>query len=763
MVRRTAALLGALALAASVLLVAGPAQAEATAPPGTVVPVQVTGDAAKRFNLVIVPDGYASADLPKFREHVDKHLNVLWTIEPFKSYRSYLNVYTVEIASPESGVSCDPDIGSPRRNTPLRMAFWGGCNPSGVRRLLTVDSTAVNNYANLVPGTTAANRQILAIANSDTYGGAGGTYATASGGNALSALITPHELGHSLGGLQDEYDYLNRGVRGGTYTGGEPDSAHHTLLTEAQMREQRKKWWRWLGEPSDSGGVIGRFEAGLYHSKGVWRPSKHSMMKTLGYYFDQPTREVMVQRLSAKTSILQDGTPSTAPIGADRIVWVEPLHPVGHSLAVSWTLDGKPLSANGSRSVDLSKQNLAPGKHTLVATVTDPTEFVRDPAIRASTALTRTRTWTVDTSLSTPRPQVPAEFVSSTPTDRPVGAADVVYVQTTRPAAQEPAVSWTLDGRPVSTSADNRDLNLKSLKLTPGRHTLTATTGTATRTWTVDAQTPATSFELSKPLLTRTSPAGDPEYVFNAPFTMRLKATDDTKGFVVPEFRTNGDGWFNYFGWPTDAGAPFRFTPDGTNIDDLVYGKLGTPRLSPWDEVPPGYGRHTIEYRAIDPAGNTATPGRFAVTLLRQPPACTAKVTGHHLGPLTITTGVTCLEPATVTGPVTVKPGATLVATESTITGPVTTEGAGGVHLLNSTMTGPVTLTGTTGDVTVVGGRIVGPLQVEGSTATDRGPVLAGVQVIGPVRCGGNAVSPDNLGAPITGTGPATGQCAPLR
>ena len=51
----------------------------------------------------------------------------------------------------------------------------------------------------------------------------------------MSALIAPHELGHSLGGLQDEYDYYTRGVYGGCYTGGEPSSIHHTLLTTDQM------------------------------------------------------------------------------------------------------------------------------------------------------------------------------------------------------------------------------------------------------------------------------------------------------------------------------------------------------------------------------------------------------------------------------------------------------------------------------------------------------------------------------------------------
>ena len=108
------------------------------------MPIQVTGDPAKRFNLVVLGDGYTAAELPKFREHVDKHLNVLWTIEPFKSYRSYVNVYAVEIESAESGVDCDPALDSPRRDTPLDMGFWGGCNPDSVQRLLTVDGSAAN-------------------------------------------------------------------------------------------------------------------------------------------------------------------------------------------------------------------------------------------------------------------------------------------------------------------------------------------------------------------------------------------------------------------------------------------------------------------------------------------------------------------------------------------------------------------------------------------------------------------------------------------
>lgn len=750
------------AVTAVVGLVALPVLPAVGAAPGDarVVPVQVSGDPAKRFNMVVLGDGYTAAELPAFREHLDKHLNVLWTIEPFKTYRSYINVYAVEIESAESGVDCDPGLDSPRRDTPLGMGFWGGCNPSSVQRLLTVDGVAANRFADLVAGTSPGNRQLLALGNSRTYGGAGGANATASGGNALSALISPHELGHSLGGLQDEYDYLARGIRGAPYAGGEPASAHHTLLTEQQLRDQRAKWWRWLGEPSESGGVIGRYESGMYAGTGVWRPSAHSIMKTLGYHFDQVGREVMTERISAKTSILQDGMPATAPIGADRVVWVETLHPVSHALEVTWTLDGAALPANGSRSVDLSTLDLTPGTHTLTATVVDPTEFVRDPAIRASAALTRSRTWTVDTAVTTAPLPSPVTFTASTPTNRPVGGTDVVYVETTHPVDVVPPVTWTLDGRPVAAPGDDRSLALRGFGLT-GRHTLTASVGSATLSWTVDAAGPAVDHELSTPLLTVPRP-GTPEYIFNGPFTMRLVGTDDTPGHLVREFATDGDGWFNYFGWPTDPDAPFQFTAEGTNIDNLVYGKLGVPRLSPWDVVPPGHGRHTITYRAIDPVGNLGAPREFVVTLLPSPPECTTTLTGRQRSPLVVTSGVVCLAGAEVSGPVSVRSGASLIASASSIAGPVAASGAAAVELLNTVVRGPLSVTGTTADVTVVGGRVAGPVQISANHTGSRAAVLAGVTVDGPVSCSGNVPAPENLRAPNTVRGPVAGQCAGL-
>jgi hypothetical protein len=422
------------------------------------------------------------------------------------------------------------------------------------------------------------------------------------------------------------------------------------LLTEQQLRDQQQKWFRWLGEPSESGGTIGRYEGGMYAGSGVWRPGAHSMMKALGYYFDQVSRERMTQRISARASLFQASTP-IGQVAGDQTVWLQTLHPVDHELDVTWRLDGTALPTANTRAVDLSTLDLAPGLHTLTATIVDPTTFIRAPAVRP----TATWSWTVNTTLTAqPSAQTPS-FTGSTSIEHPVSADEVVYAETSQP----------------------------------------------------------------------------------------------------------GDGWYNYYGWPTDASAPFRFTAEGTEIDQLVYGKLGVPRVVPWDDVPPGYGRHQVEYRAIDATGNIGTPRRFAVTLLRPAPACTTIITGSRDGALYLRTGTTCLTNATVNGPVLVAAGASLVATDSRISGPLRADHAADVQLLRSTIAGPVSADAVTRSVVVVGATIQGPVSVTNARTTEPA-TLAGNTVDGPLTCTANSPAPSNLQAPNQVSGPRSGQGARL-
>jgi hypothetical protein len=134
-------------------------------------------------------------------------------------------------------------------------------------------------------------------------------------------------------------------------------------------------------------------------------------------------------------------------------------------------------------------------------------------------------------------------------------------------------------------------------------------------------------------------------------------------------------------------------------------------------------------------------------------------VTGRHDGQLVVS-GFACLRDATVTGPVRVRPGGTLVATGSSITGPVDAGTAAGVFLTDSTVNGPVRITGTGGPVVVVDATVDGPVEV----SANRGdaPLLAANAVTGPLRCDGNAAVPVDLELGNSVQGAKSGQCASL-
>ena len=78
-------------------------------PDPVVHPIQVTGPPSERLNLIIMGDGYQYDQQSLFFGDVDRNLAVMWSTEPFRTYRNYINVYAVEIPSIDYGVRRDPD------------------------------------------------------------------------------------------------------------------------------------------------------------------------------------------------------------------------------------------------------------------------------------------------------------------------------------------------------------------------------------------------------------------------------------------------------------------------------------------------------------------------------------------------------------------------------------------------------------------------------------------------------------------------------
>jgi 5'-nucleotidase len=162
-------------------------------------------------------------------------------------------------------------------------------------------------------------------------------------------------------------------------------------------------------------------------------------------------------------------------------------------------------------------------------------------------------------------------------------------------------------------------------------------------------------------------------------------------------------------------------------------------------------------------------------------PTCTTTITGRHAGPLTVSTGLTCVDNATVGGPVTVRAGASLIVTGGSIAGPVTATSAGQISISGTAVSGPVTVTGATGAVLVEDGRVGGPVTISNGTGgvrvdsvTADGPVtlrnntggeavvVAANTIAGSLSCSGNDPAPVDEDRQNTVRGPASGQCARL-
>jgi hypothetical protein len=140
---------------------------------------------------------------------------------------------------------------------------------------------------------------------------------------------------------------------------------------------------------------------------------------------------------------------------------------------------------------------------------------------------------------------------------------------------------------------------------------------------------------------------------------------------------------------------------------------------------------------------------------------CTTTITGRRNGPL-IASGVTCLDGATVNGPILVGQGASLLSINSGVNGPVAAQSAGAVQLYHSNISGPVLISGAQGSAAIVDSTVRGPVVVNGTGTPGIEPIIADSTINGPLVCSGNAPAPINLGAPNTVRGPATGQCAAL-
>ncbi|MFJ7198632.1 MULTISPECIES: M64 family metallopeptidase [unclassified Streptomyces] len=376
---------------------------------GTVGGQAVTGPSDDRLDVVIIGDGYTADQQDDFHADATAKWADITALEPYKSYQGLFNVWTVDAVSNESGISGDPGAGTVR-DTALGSYFW--C--SDVERLICADIDKVAAYAAKAP----AADLVVVIANSTKYGGAGYSglqaegypfngVSTLSSDHPSSSLIAAHEIGHSVGLLDDEYTYAEYG----TWTGGEPGGTNSTTYTSAQLTEKRAKWYRWLGLTDPAGGTVGTYEGSAYYPLGLYRPTASSIMRELSNTeFNLPGREAMIAGFYRAGNALSSTVDTGTAVGPGRRITVDladlrtagaMAHRPGAATGLAridlrWYVDGvEKVSARGRTSVTPASLGVrADGRgHKVTAEAVDRTDAIRDPAVRA--LATDTLSWSV--------------------------------------------------------------------------------------------------------------------------------------------------------------------------------------------------------------------------------------------------------------------------------------------------------------------------------------------------------------------------------
>jgi hypothetical protein len=333
------------------------------------VKLRDTGPDTNRFVLVVMGDGYTAANLTAgtYSNHVASFLASLKTKTPWDILWNGLNIYRVDLESNQQG--CDyEDLGPPSgtlKDTYLNTQFWF----NNTERLLYLDSTGQSRATTAANASAGAGRwdAMLILVNSTKYGGAGGSFAVSSV-HSDGPEVTAHELGHSFGGLADEYHYSD----GTRYSGGNPTQPNIDISATSP------KWRAWInaGTPlptpdnSTYSSTVGTFEGAYYKQYGIYRPWRSCRMRALYSGYCPVCKEAHLLKffnLVALTDYVTPGTNSIVNVTGQTnlVLGIIPLP----GMTNRWTLNGQPL-ATGGPTLTLTTAQLPLPTNVLSATVT---------------------------------------------------------------------------------------------------------------------------------------------------------------------------------------------------------------------------------------------------------------------------------------------------------------------------------------------------------------------------------------------------------
>lgn len=226
--------------------------------PFGVVPYELHGDPAVKLDVAFVMQGFDD-DTIYYNSVCRRMTEAFFDKEPFKSHRNDFNVYIVR---GDVGVDYNA-LGSDRYAMTFKL--W---------------------QLHDVLGDTPCDHIIIVLNNAKYGGGAIYNFYSVSSLHKMAEYVLPHELGHGIGGLADEYVDEDLSYADLHRTEYEPLEPNITNLVDF-----KSKWQSMLlkGTPVPTpdnkdvlrteNGPLGVYEGAGYAANGVYRPVMHCMMR----------------------------------------------------------------------------------------------------------------------------------------------------------------------------------------------------------------------------------------------------------------------------------------------------------------------------------------------------------------------------------------------------------------------------------------------------------------------------------------------------
>jgi hypothetical protein len=377
---------------------------------GTLFTLQVTGPISNRLNVVFFSEGYTTNGLAgHFLSDVTNAMANLFTYQPYQEYQAYCNVFAIAVPSTNSG-STHPYYQE------TNGTFFGSSYDPANDYIITIPTPGLKKMTNLLTSLLPQAGLPIFLVNDYTDGGGGGVADVISLGPWQREILA-HETGHTLGRLEDEYDYgyLDMNLTSGATAANTSQTTNLASIS----------WKAWItnGTPIPTpdtpanANTVGLFQGANYQTKGWYRPQHDCMMRTLGTPFCAVCSEALVKAICQKAGVLDSFTPAT-----NRIITctnLQPLQftlvqpqPMTHDLTNQWYVNGLPAHDATNKDFTLWPAQYTNGSYTLQVSVHDPTTLVKaDP----SNYLTGSLTWKLNVNayelkLDNPRPVTPNGF-----------------------------------------------------------------------------------------------------------------------------------------------------------------------------------------------------------------------------------------------------------------------------------------------------------------------------------------------------------------